>query len=122
MTYPELAAELKTLSDEYHAQFASSMPEERFLVDILAHSEWRQRLCRRIEKEYWDAESKIATIESLDLVLTKLEPVGRAENSANNRYHSALRQLLELRAARGEATPGMPPKSSGLFQVPKPGR
>jgi hypothetical protein len=127
MLNPLESAEYKTLTDEFHEEFPSAVPEERCLVDILVQSVWRQRQCWRIEQEVWNAEGKITTNEALLRVLTKLEPVGRAGEAASKRFSSAHRQLLAIRAARAKAAvrkPKLmpPPKSTGLFQVPKRAR
>jgi len=124
MIKSHVTVEYKALSEEYHKEFAPATLEERFLVNTLVHSQWRQRQCMRLEKEYWDAEGKIETNEALYRVMKKLEPVGRLAESANKSFCTTLKQLLSLRAARAKAEAKAakqlnPPKSSGLFQVPK---
>jgi hypothetical protein len=124
MINPDVAAEYKSLSEEYHKEFAPATLEERLLVNTLVHSQWRQRQCWRIEKEYWIAEGQIETNESFLRALKNLEPLGRVQDSAEKRFHSALKQLERIRDARAKAEAKVakqanPPKSSGLFQVPK---
>jgi len=125
MIYQEESPEYKTMSAGFHEEFAPATPEERYLVNVLVHSAWQQRQCFRIENAFWEAEAKNATYASLLRVFKDLEPLSRLDESASKRFHSVLGRLMSIRterarnAAKAAKLMG-PPKSSGLFQVPKP--
>jgi hypothetical protein len=116
-------AELKTLTDEYRRSFNPIAVEERFLVDTLAHSEWRGRQYSRLDSAILESH-KIANGNSVENSPGKvycraskdLQQLHRLADSTQRIYEDALRHLL---AIRSERTTDPLKLSSGLFLVPK---
>jgi hypothetical protein len=46
-------AAFQKLTEEYHQRWQPTLPEERFLVDTLAHDEWQLRRLRKAEAIHW---------------------------------------------------------------------
>ena len=115
---PAADAGLQTLHDDFHREFAPATLEERFLVDMLAHSAWRQDQYRRLDTAMWNYLSMCPTSSR---TARELDRIGRGEEAANKSFHSALKRLMAIRESRAkvaDAKKPVPP-SSGLFCVPK---
>ena len=128
------AAELKQLTAAYMAEYNPAFPEERFFVNVLIYSIWQVRRCWRLEAAIWnshiipgapEAENSLGALYAR--AWKQLDCVGRLEESANKRFHSALKSLDRLKARRAreaKAAAARKPSqsaSSGLFPVPKRG-
>ncbi len=116
-------AELKTLTEEYRRSFCPVAVEERFLVDTLAHCEWRGRQYSRLDAAILESH-RIPNGNSVENSPGKvycraskdLKQLHLLIDSAQRTYEDALRHLLAIRADR---TTDPSKVSSGLFLVPK---
>jgi len=103
----EDAAELETLSAEYHDQFQPATALERFLVDALISADWQLRRFHRIEAQLWThelANSQDAPDEaSLGRVFSRaprsFQLLQRRIDAAERSYYRALKELQRFQAA-----------------------
>ena len=101
---------LEALTEEYTERFAPASLHERFLVETLAFSEWRNRQFMRMETVIWDHSPNAFSGQAGK----DLDRLRRLADSSQRAFSTALRQLMALQAKRT-----VKPTSSGLFVVPK---
>jgi hypothetical protein len=88
--HDENPSDLDALVADYIDRFHPDAPEQRCLIDILAHSEWTLRRLRRAEAQLWDRN--IETSES-SFDENTLE-LGRAVNYNESRVFSRLQSRI----------------------------
>ena len=106
-----VSAGLKALTEEYTQRFAPASLEERFLVETLAISEWRNRRFMRTEAAIWDLHPDAFSGKAG----RALDRLHRMADASQRAFSSALKQLMAMQAKR---TP-KPQSAPRLFVVPK---
>ena len=100
----ESRTDYEALTAEYYAQYHPTEPAQRFLVDTLIKSEWLSRRYMTIDAAVFERELNITQSDSLGLVFLRSSQtfarVDRRINSAQRNFQQALKQLLQLQAAR----------------------
>jgi hypothetical protein len=112
----ENAPDLEALAASYYDRFHPDAPEQRYLVDVLVHSEWTLRRLRRAEAQLWEQN----TDWSQSSLVENLHPLGRALNydgskvfarlqhritATQRNYERSLKELLRLQSDRPTSQP-----------------
>jgi hypothetical protein len=112
--YDEKPEDLAELTAEYVEQFNPATAEERGLVELLVHNEWRLRRMRRIEARLWIDASGLYLIRNIDYTITAtsggafgadsaiFERLQRVVNSCERAYHRAAHELERVQLARAQ--------------------
>jgi hypothetical protein len=108
--FDEKPEDLAELSAEYREHHNPADADQRFLVDMLVHNEWRLRRIRRVEAELWQSASGLFIVKNLDTTVTctsgdafatgssTFERLQRVANSCDRAYHRAHKELERLQA------------------------
>lgn len=109
-SYPVVTSEsegdYEKLLDAYFERFAPATPEESFLVDLLATSEFLTRRYVFADADIYNRDFEGYNKPSIGVTMMR-EPktialADRRINSAQRNYSRALRSLMALRRTRGE--------------------